>query len=251
MKFRHLSTLLWALSVLLTSSIVNTGFSSEPTDHFEPVTLDKRLETRIPDDLQALQIPTPHAQVLVEVDEQGHVLDVMPIKASHFGLIAPAAELVEQTTFEPARLDGKSVQGRAAVYVNFFDSQQRGWKSGAGVLPFGGSASDAVASRFYENAPARFVYGESKVEELDQPLRLVASKLRIYESEPGVREKGSCLVEYYVGPDGEVHFPKIIKSDHDDLSTSAFLTLEVTTFEPPKRNGNPTCVLVRQPFNFK
>jgi hypothetical protein len=251
MKSPHFSTSLSAILVLLAAAIVNSGFSSESLEQYEPVTLDVRLETNIPDDLKALPIPTPHAQVLVEVDAEGRVLDAMPIKASHFGLIASAVELVEQTTFNPARLDGKPLQGRAAVYVNFFDAQQRGWKSGAGVLPFGGSASDAVASRFYENAPTRFVYGESKVEELDQPLRLVASKLRIYESEPGVREKGSCLVEYYVGPDGGVHFPRIIKSDHDDISTSAFLTLEVTTFEPPKRNGNPTCVLVRQPFNFK
>ena len=209
---------------------MHSGFSSVSTEQFQPVTLGKRLETRIPNDLQALQIPTPHAQVFVEVDEEGHVIDAMQIKASHYGLIAPAIELVEQTTFEPARLDGKPVQGRAAVYVNFLDGQQRVWRSGAGVLPFGGSASDAVASRFYQNAPARFAYGASKVDELDQPLRLVASKLRIYESEPGVRAKGSCLIEYYVGPDGGVHFPKIIKSDHEDLSTSAFLTLEVTIF---------------------
>ena len=74
--------------------------------------------------------------------------------------------------------------------------------------------------------------------------------MRIYESEPGVRAKGSCVVEYYVGPDGEVHFPKIVKSDHDDISTSAFMTLQVTRFEPPTNNGKPTFVLVRQPFNF-
>ena len=110
---------------------------------------------------------------------------------------------------------------------------------------------NAAKSRFYQLAPGRYVYGLSKPGELDSPLRLRQGKIRIYTSEEGVRQSGQCLVEYYVGPDGNVHFPYIIKSDHEDLSMSALLTLEATVFEPPLRNGNPTCVKIRQPFNFK
>ena len=227
-----------------------SALAAAADDAYEPVTLDKQLQLPIPEDLRGVSIQNPHAQIFVQVDEAGKVVDAMPFKASHFKLLPVAIQLVEKTRFNPARLNGKAVQGKAAVYVNFFDSQQRAWKSGIGVLPFGGSASDAAMSRFYQIAPSRFTYGESKPKDLDAPLKLKEATLRIYESEPGVRAKGSCVVEYYVGPEGEVHFPKIIKSDHDDISTSAFMTLQVTKFEPPTKQGNPTCVLVRQPFKF-
>ena len=242
--------------ILLPVLLLALGFSNAvngstvQADDYEPVTLDGRLKMAIPSELQSLNIPTPHAQVLVEVDEKGNVIDAMPIKASHFGLLPSAIKLIEKTTFTPARLKGTPVKGKAAVYVNFFDEQQLSWKSGTGVLPFGGSVSDAVQSRFYQNAPTRFMYRESEHKELDSPLRITESKIRIYKSEEGVETPGTCLVEYYIGPEGDVHFPKIIKSDHDDISTSALLTLEVTKFEPPLRNGRPTCVKIRQPFNF-
>ena len=243
-----------ALSVSLLSLILLVSATSAATalknDSYEPVTLEQRLELPLPNDMRGISIQNPHAQIFVEVNEEGTVIDAMPFKASHFKLLPYAVKLVKETQFTPARLNGKAVQGKAAVYVNFFDGQQLAWKSGIGVLPFGGSASDAALSRFYQIAPSRYTYGESKPKDLDSPLKLKEAKLRIYESEPGVRAKGSCVVEYYVGPDGEVHFPKIIQSDHDDISTSAFMTLQVTKFEPPTSNGNPTCVLVRQPFKF-
>jgi len=231
-------------------SIYVPGTASVESDSYVQVTLDRRLQLAIPEELEALNIPTPYAQIFVEVDDRGKVIDVMPIKASHFDLIPPAVKLIKKTTFNPAQLNGKPVKGKAAVHVNFFDEKQLSWKSGIGVLPFGGTVSDAVQSRFYQNAPTRFMFRESEHKDLDHPLRLVESKIRIFKSEEGVETPGTCLVEYYVGPDGEVHFPKIIKSDHDDISTSALLTLEVTKFQPPLRNGRPTCVKIRQPFNF-
>lgn len=241
-------------SISLTALLLATCLSATAAvqkDSYEPVSLDQRLQLQLPQELRGLSMQNPHAQILVEVDEAGKVMDTMPFKASHYELLPAAIELVENTTFNPARMDGKAVQGKASVYVNFYDGQQLAWKSGIGVLPFGGSASDAAKSRFYQIAPSRYTYGESKPKELDQPLKLKEARLRIYESEPGVRAKGGCVVEYYVGPEGEVHFPRIIESDHDDISTSAFMTLQVTKFEPPTSEGKPTCVQVRQPFNFK
>ncbi len=137
------------------------------------------------------------------------------------------------------------------MYVNFYDIEQQAWRNGSGYLPQGGSVSDALDRRVYEASAEKFVFRESKVPALDHPLRVVTSKLRVYTSEDGVPRHGSCLVEYYVGPEGKIHFPRVLESDHDDLSYSALLTLEVTEFEPPRRGGNPTYVRVHHPFNFK
>ncbi|RME67823.1 MAG: hypothetical protein D6781_12335 [Verrucomicrobia bacterium] len=216
----------------------------------QPIRLDQPLQLPLPPQLKTLPLNNPHARILIDLDEAGVLVDVMPIEATHCELLEPALKAVRDAPFIPAREDGRPVRSQAMVYVSFFDIEQEAWRQGTGILPFGGNVSDAIESRFYRNMPSRYAYGESRPDELDAPLQIVASKIRLYTSEEGVRQKGTCLVEYFVGPDGNVHFPRIIHSDHDDLSMSALLTLQVTRFAPPKRHGNPTCVKVRQPFNF-
>lgn len=242
--------LLYLFSLLLSMALPEVSASLSQED--QPVQLKKgTLDVPIPSNLKALHITNPYAKILIEVDPQGTIVDIMPIEASHFELLEPGLKAIRKASFAPAVADGKPFQSKAAVYVNFFDLEQRAWRSGAGVVPFGDSVSDAAKSRLYQLAPGRYVYGESNPRELDAPLRLKAGKIRVYHSEEGVRQSGQCLVEYYVGPEGEVHFPRIIKSDHEDLSTSALLTLDTTVFEPPRRDGKPTCVRIRQPFNFR
>lgn len=216
----------------------------------QSVELKGRLEAQIPSDLKALLMSNPYAEVLVEVNEVGAVIDLMPESATHFGLLEKALAVVQEAEFVPAMADGVPCVGRIRVYVNFYDIEQRAWRMGAGIMPLGGSASDAVERRLYNMSPSKFVYGESKPTDLDQPLSILSSTFRLYASDPANPKKGQCVVEYLIGPEGRVHFPSIISSDHDDLSTSALLTLRETVFDPPLHGGNPTWVRVRQPFNF-
>lgn len=197
-----------------------------------------------------MHITNPYAKILIEVDDQGSILDSMPVEASHNGLLSPALKAIHEAKFSPAVVNGSPTRSKAAVYVNFFDVEQRIWQSGSGIVPFGDSASDAAARRFYQVAPGRFVYQLSKPKDLDTPLKIKEGKLRIYSSEEGVRPQGSCLVEFYVGPEGKVHFPRVIRSDDEDVSMSGLLTMRGTSFESPLRDGKPTCIRVQQPFNF-
>lgn len=208
------------------------------------------LRSPIPQNLRGLHLANPYAAILVEVNEKGEIIDLMPIDATHVGLVEKALEVIQKATFLPSIVEGEPQGSRTKVYVNFFDIEQQAWRNGGGFLPQGGSVSDALDRRIYEVSEDSYLYRESKPSELDQPLRIVKTKLRVYTSEEGVPQHGSCVVEYFVGPEGRVHFPRILTSDHDDLGMSALLTLKVTEFEPPLRNGNPTYVRVRQPFNF-
>lgn len=208
------------------------------------------LRTPIPQDLKGLHLTRPHAVILIEVDDNGKLKDLMPFNATHVGLLEKAVKVIKKTKFKPALVEGQPINARKKVYVNFYDIEQEAWRNGAGYLPQGGSVSDALDRRLYEAAPGKYTYQESKVSELDAPLKMTKSTLRLYVSEEGVRQKGRCVVEYYVGPEGHVQFPRVLESDHTDLSLTALLTLEVTSFEPPTKHGNPTFVKVRQPFNF-
>jgi hypothetical protein len=239
-----------SFSIIFLSFLSVSAFAATQKVEDQPIRLEGKLQVPIPSELKALHITNPYAKILIEVDEKGSILDSMPIEASHTGLLIPALEAVQKAGFNPAVVKGSPSRSQAAVYVNFFDVEQRIWRSGSGVVPFGDSASDAAQRRFYQVAPGRFVYRLSKPKDLDTPLKMKEGKLKIYSSEEGVRPKGSCLVEFYVGPEGKVHFPRIIRSDNEDVSMSALLTMKETSFESPLRDGKSTCIRVQQPFNF-
>jgi hypothetical protein len=213
--------------------------------------IDGQLKVKLPAALRPLLMSRPHAQVMVEIGADGKLGDIMPFSATHYGLIEKAVEAVAASEGIPAIVEGEPRSARVLVYVNFYDPEQEAWLSGLGGLPQGNSVSEALERRLYQSAPHTFTYGESEVSELDEQLTLKETKFRLYTSQEGKKATGRCVVEYFVGPEGQVHFPRIVSTDHDDLGMSALLTLESTTFEPPRRRGHPTWVKVRQPFNFR
>jgi hypothetical protein len=224
------------------------GLLSATVQQSDSLEIDGNFRLPVPQDLRALHMERPHAAILVGVDSEGNLVDIMPYSATHVDLLEPAIKAVEKAEFRPSG-DGASVQ-RAKVFVNFFDPEQEAWRNGLGGLPLGGTVSEAAERRIYKLSSSNFTFEESKPQELDNGLRILEARLRIFVSEEGKRQKGQCVVEYFVGPEGKVHFPKVLESDHEDLSMSALLSLETTRFEAPTRGGKPTWVKVRQPFNF-
>jgi hypothetical protein len=204
----------------------------------------------LPSELRHLMIRQPKAAVLVVVNQEGQLSDLMPYSAMHYALLEKAEEAVRAAEFTPEVNDGKPVVKRAFVHVSFYDPEQRAWREGGIVAPMGGTASEAAARRIYNASKEKFVYGESAIEELDEPLSIETSDVQVFRDEDGEVPAGSVVMEYYIGPEGNPHFPRVLSSDHERLSLSAIMTLRNTRFAPPRRNGNPTWVRVRQPFNY-
>ena len=113
-----------------------------------------------------------------------------------------------------------------------------------------GDETDAVERRFYEANKEAFRYAECNPNELDEPLRIIETKLALIHPPDEPARTGKVLVEYFIDYEGHVHLPNIISSDDDYLTLSVLKTLEVTRFAPPTRKGHPALVSVRQPFNF-
>lgn len=205
---------------------------------------------QLPSELRSLMIRAPKAAVLVEVNKEGELSDLMPYSATHHGLLEKAVKTVRAASFTPAMENGEPTVKRAFVHVSFYDPEQRAWREGGLVAPLGGTASEAAARRIYNASKDKFVYGESPIGELDEPLSIVASDVQVFRDENGNVPAGSVVMEYYIGPEGNPHFLRVVSSDHERLSLSAIVTLRNTRFAPPRRNGNPTWVRVRQPFNY-
>jgi hypothetical protein len=216
---------------------------------YVPVKLAKPLEAVLPADLKYLLIENPQVIYQVKVGPAGDLMDAVAVEATHYGLLPRGEEKILDAEFEPALLEGEPVVGKISVIITFFDPEQRAWER-MGMPPQGGSVSDAVARRLYEANKENFRYKESRPQDLDDPLQLIESKLCLVHPPDEEMVKGRVLVEYFIDFEGHVHLPNVIESDHDYLTLSALKTLEHTRFAPPRRNGNPALVSVRQPFNF-
>jgi hypothetical protein len=250
--FKSLSELLnfSLLSTLLTVGLTAFSFPVAGWAQDRPVETDDSMEVILPLELRPLFIENPYVTFLVDVGDDGTLFDVLPTESNHYELLPHGLKIINAAIFKPALENGQPTRSRSYAKVRFYDPEQRAWESGAGGAVFGGNVSDAVRRRIYSTSKERFIYGLSEVDDLDNPLERMRTKLRVYSSKAGGRAKGKCLVEFYIDASGQTRFPEVIKSDSVEVSLSAALTLKETTFTPPQRNGQPTYVKIREEFMF-
>lgn len=245
--FRHLNPTTLRACVL--SAVFSVSFlSTQAADR--PVEVIGSLETIIPSELKSLHIENPYVLFKIDVGADSTIYDAMAIESIHRDLIPAATEMLLAAKFTPAEKNGVPIRSRVFAYVRFYDPEQRAWRLGSNQMPFGGSVTDAVQRRMYATSEQRYVYGESQPDEIDKPIKSLASARRVYAGGNGITAKGRCLVEFYVSPEGRARFPSALESDSDEVSISAALTLMKTRFAPPRRGGQPTFIKVRQEFIF-
>jgi hypothetical protein len=238
------------LSLAATAPMSMTAAGSDASAEYVPVKQTNRLQAVIPQELRRFLLSNPNVKFHVVVDEKGNISDYLAIEATHVGLLEKAAEKLQEARFDPALKDGEPVPGKISITVGFFDPEQRAWREGAQFTPMGGSVSDAVDRRVYKMKEEEFRYRESSPNELDEPLKMLESKLYLVHGPDEPAPTGKVVVEYWIDHEGKVRLPEILSSDDPNLSLSVLMTLKETRFARPKRNGNATYVKVRQPFNF-
>ncbi len=239
------------ISILLVClPLANWASDAEPDTDYQPVRSPHALETVLPPEVRYLHMESPRIVYQVIVDPSGKASDYLAVEATHFGLLEKGEQKLLKSEFVPAMKDGKPVTGKITIVITFFDPELRAWKRGIGTVQMGSSVSEAAERRMYQISKANFVYKETMPEDLDKPLQLLESKLCLVHEPDQPMAKGRVVVEYYVDHKGKPRLPKIIQSEGESLSLSALMTLENTRFAPPLKDGRPTYVLVRQPFNF-
>jgi hypothetical protein len=215
-----------------------------------PIQQTGTIEAVIPADLQPLLLENAQARFLVTVNEEGQLVDYLPVEATHHALLPRAVETLRQVVFAPALKDGKPVQGTAEVTVFFFDPEQRAIRSGMISRPFGVTPSEGAERRIYEGSKGRLAYRRATAAELDRPLETRESKIVVLTDAEGRPAVGECLVDYYIDAQGEVRMPRVLKADNDTVALSALMTLQKTRYGPVTRDGIPAYVKVRQPMSY-
>ena len=216
-----------------------------------PITVGTSLSTTVPAELRGLLIDNPYVTFFIDLGEDGTLFDVMATASNHRDLIPTATEVLLHADLQPAQQDGTPVRSRATVTVRFYDPEQRAWKMGLSVRPFGNSASDAADRRIYATSAASFVDRESELDELDEPIRGLAATRRVRSAHSALPAQGRCLLSFYIDPQGKPRFPSAIERDNDDVAIAAALLLTRSRFSQPTRDGQPTYVQVQQEFRFE
>ncbi len=242
--------LLSGLGVVLCFTLLSAR-AETPAAGLQPIVVKTSLEVRLPEKLRALLLEKPMVRCLVTVDEESRLVEYLAVEATHHELLERAGQAVREAKFEAATVSGRAVQSTAEVRVTFFDPEQRALQDGLVAQPFGSSSADAVSRRVYANAKERHGFRQSDQAELDAPLAMTAGKLMVLADDEGRTASGRCVVDYYVDHLGQPRIPRIISSDNDTVARSALLTLQQLRFAPPTRDGQPTCVKVRQPFIYE
>lgn len=236
----------WALL----AGLLLSGWSAAAASD-QRITAEGQLEIMLPPELRGLPITRPHVDFMIDVGADGTLFDAMPTASNHRDLLPAATAALYKINFTPAIENGVPVRARDRVRMHFYDPEQRAWRQGSGQLPFGGTPSDAAKNRIFATSAQSFVYEMSERDELDSPITKSQSTRRVYSSQNGIKTVGTCLVEFYIGPNGRARFPTAIESDNDDVAISAALTLLETRFNPPRKNGHPTYVKIQQRFRFE
>jgi hypothetical protein len=109
-------------------------------------------------------------QFLVTVDANGRLVDYIATCATHYALLPAAIQALQGARFESAIVEARPVQSSLLVKVKFCDPEQEALKAGSGLLPFGGTISEAAERRIYEVSKEHYLYRCSQPSELDNPL---------------------------------------------------------------------------------
>ena len=199
----------------------------------------------VPSALMHYNLPNYYAEFLVRVAEDGRVMDLVCVEASHPGLIPRAAGALRRAEVQPATEDGVPFIADVPVRVNFHHPslgfsgavEQSGFDHIEDTLTY----LDRDALRFETSSPRA----------LSEPLRIIEQETTFVPTDAdGEPVHGSAVIEFYVDRDGTPRLPTIVRSDHEAISDAALRNISNARFNKPRVDGRPTVVKVRMPFAF-
>ncbi|WP_221029555.1 energy transducer TonB [Actomonas aquatica] len=184
-----------------------------------------------------------YARAVIEVDEQGQLVDYLIVEASHDYFVEGAINLIKHSIYRPAMVDGRPVPLRAELPIEFTVDGitiNSDFQSIVDLYLQGGHARD------------RQTVFQATLQELDAipvPIAVAAPSFPSELAQQGI--VGKVVIDFFIDQAGKVRMPAIAAKDHEQLGTLALEAVRTWRFEPPLRDGHPVIVRVRQEFMFR
>ncbi len=180
------------------------------------------------------------ARVVLNVNENGDLIDVYLESYTHplFGRLAE--ESVKKWTFQPAKLNGEPLSIIKAIDFEFEDRR--------GVFAFGVMESTAAKLNFARFSDSKRIYSPKELDKIPEPMEM---ETPLYPEEfKGQGVVGSATVLFYIDETGEIRMPHVTEYSHESFGKTALMAVEEWKFKPPLVRGKPVSIMVRQRFSF-
>jgi TonB family protein len=235
---KTLSAMLLGCGLVLTGSVF--GQLGPIVPEWQSLTIVQTSDPVFPFQLTQAGVTSGDAEVAINTDANGKLVEWMIVAYSHPELAREAVDSIKKWRFVPARLRGEPVGTTIELYF-YFEAK--------GVV---------VSTTMMENMAKnpililnRNAYKPCSLRELDRiptPLTAVAPQYPAELASKGVR--GKVTVDFYIDETGVARMPSVSSHDNSELTALSIGALRQWKFEPPTRNGKPVLVRATQVFNF-
>ena len=226
---------LFALVALTAAS----GFAAEK---ITPPVIIQTTEARFPPSLSLSTVAHGTAEVIINIDADGHLVDLLVSRYSRLEFAREAEKTLREWRFEPARRDGEPTGARFLVK---FDFTARGKVSTLTVF-------ETIESRLGTALPGAITEVLCATRDLDRrPVAVSTVTPRHPGRLPDAVRDATVVVDYLIDETGKPRMPVVLEATRDGFAAEAVDALSQWRFAPPTRDGRPVAVQVRQQFIFK
>lgn len=218
----------WQLVAIALATLQPSLVGAADTDCTEPVPISTVAPEYPPAALESGEPGSVTVDVLVAPD--GTVLDLSIVSSSNAVFEAAVIAVLGRWQFTAGTCDGEPVRSRKLQRVNF--------------------VPDARHEAYTIDVP--------KTGEWPEELRYDEPPIVTFDPAPVFpRDRlqdnvitGSATVSALIGPDGRVRESRILKASHPSFGLAARAMMEQWTFEPAKKNRQPSWALVSREVQF-
>jgi len=210
---------------------------------WQPLGVQQTVDPVFPHRLIELGVTSGIAQVAVNTDATGKLVECLVIGYTQPEFASAAVAAIKQWKFEPARLHGAPVGTVAELVFNF---------EARGVVVSSVSLNDQLEGRLMRMAADRYAYRPCSREALDRrPVPTVAVAPHYPSALAARGVKGTVTIEFFIDETGAVRMPSASAQDDSTLTALAIDALSQWKFAPPTSRGRGVLVKASQDFNFK
>lgn len=181
-----------------------------------------------------------HAQVLINVNPGGELVDWYVVGYSRPEFAEAAVTAIRKWRFDPGRLNGEAISVTTEVLFRYE----------GGRVMFAQTAGTTLSAFVDDREPNRD-YRIAGLHNLDrQPVPRFSKKPSYPESLEKAGVTGQVLIEFIIDDQGRVRLPTVVSADHVELASLAIVAIKEWTFYPPLQGGVPVATRAQQRFNF-
>lgn len=180
-------------------------------------------------------------RVVINVDDQGKLIDWLPVSYSHERYLDAAVDALKHWKYVPASNDGEPMGVRQQLVFSF---QTRGQ-----VASFTGmEAANALFGSLKRSDDVHRVFSANQLDEAPKPTKTVQPRWvpAVAKSAPG----SGVLVDFYIDETGHPRMPTVSGYTDPTIAQAAVDAIDKWEFSVPRRDGQPVIVRATQWFSF-